>query len=237
MTGPAVILVLLAVLDSGSAEMLASAAPVIAVTFLTSRLSARAIAQAARRRGWDGALDDRMEARDRAGTIRPAGSANGEWHCLRAVFSLLRVSPRAPETYRIARASTVPSTGHMASCTPGGLASGMPGPPRGARCRRAGHQLCATWTAQCLREREAAARADADADRADGLPSQAVGASQVQEQLPHIAGAAAGATFRPEEAHCYPQLFVNAIAEQAKLEGPASTRESRSSRSVAGERA
>ena len=61
-TGPAVILVLLAVLDSGSAEKLASAAPVIAVTFLTSRLSTRAIAQAARRRGWDGALDDRMDA-------------------------------------------------------------------------------------------------------------------------------------------------------------------------------
>jgi len=49
-TGPAVILVLLASVASGSAEIITSAALVILFVLVTAPLSAHAIAQAARRR-------------------------------------------------------------------------------------------------------------------------------------------------------------------------------------------
>ena len=49
-TGPAVILILLASLASGSAEIITSAALVILFVLITSPLSTHAIAQAARRR-------------------------------------------------------------------------------------------------------------------------------------------------------------------------------------------
>ena len=49
-TGPAVILVLLAAVASGSAEIITSAALVILFVLVTSPLSTHAIAQAARRR-------------------------------------------------------------------------------------------------------------------------------------------------------------------------------------------
>lgn len=49
-TGPAVILVLLASIASGSAEIITSAALVILFVLVTSPLSTHAIAQAARRR-------------------------------------------------------------------------------------------------------------------------------------------------------------------------------------------
>ena len=49
-TGPAVILVLLAAVGTGSAEIITSAALVLLFVLITSPLSAHAIAQAARRR-------------------------------------------------------------------------------------------------------------------------------------------------------------------------------------------
>jgi multicomponent Na+:H+ antiporter subunit G len=49
-TGPAVILVLLAAVSTGSAEIITSAALVILFVLVTSPLSTHAIAQAARRR-------------------------------------------------------------------------------------------------------------------------------------------------------------------------------------------
>jgi multicomponent Na+:H+ antiporter subunit G len=49
-TGPAVILVLLAAIDTASAEIITSALLVILFVLITSPLSAHAIAQAARRR-------------------------------------------------------------------------------------------------------------------------------------------------------------------------------------------
>ena len=49
-TGPAVILVLLAAVATGSAEIITSAALVILFVLITSPLSTHAIAQAARRR-------------------------------------------------------------------------------------------------------------------------------------------------------------------------------------------
>ena len=50
-TGPAVVLVLLASLATGSAEIVTSAALVLLFVLVTSPLSAHAIAQAAHRRG------------------------------------------------------------------------------------------------------------------------------------------------------------------------------------------
>ena len=52
-TGPAVILVLLASVATGSAEIITSATLVVLFVFVTSPLSSHAIAQAARRRGHD----------------------------------------------------------------------------------------------------------------------------------------------------------------------------------------
>ena len=52
-TGPAVLLVLLASIASGSAEIITSAALVLLFVLVTSPLSSHAIAQAARRRGHD----------------------------------------------------------------------------------------------------------------------------------------------------------------------------------------
>ena len=52
-TGPAVILVLVASVATGRAEIVTSAVLVLVFVFVTSPLSAHAIAQAARRRGSD----------------------------------------------------------------------------------------------------------------------------------------------------------------------------------------
>jgi multicomponent Na+:H+ antiporter subunit G len=68
-TGPAVILVLLASAATGSAEIITSAALVILFVLITSPLSTHAIAQAARRR--PSARDDEAVARI---ARRPRGS-------------------------------------------------------------------------------------------------------------------------------------------------------------------
>ena len=57
-TGPAVILVLLASIATGSDEIITSAALVILFVLITSPLSSHAIAQAARRRG---GTDDELD--------------------------------------------------------------------------------------------------------------------------------------------------------------------------------
>ena len=58
-TGPAVLLVLLASFATGSAEIITSAALVLLFVLVTSPLSSHAIAQAARRRGHDPDGEDR----------------------------------------------------------------------------------------------------------------------------------------------------------------------------------
>ena len=58
-TGPAVVLVLLASVASGSAEIITSGALVLLFVLVTSPLSSHAIAQAARRRGHDADAEKR----------------------------------------------------------------------------------------------------------------------------------------------------------------------------------
>jgi multicomponent Na+:H+ antiporter subunit G len=58
-TGPAVVLVLLASVATGSAEIVTSAVLVILFVLVTSPLSSHAIAQAARRRGHDADGEER----------------------------------------------------------------------------------------------------------------------------------------------------------------------------------
>ena len=58
-TGPAVVLVLLASVASGSAEIITSAALVLLFELVTSPLSSHAIAQAGRRRGHDADAEKR----------------------------------------------------------------------------------------------------------------------------------------------------------------------------------
>ena len=58
-TGPSVLLVLLASVATGSAEIITSAALVLLFVLVTSPLSSHAIAQAARRRGHDAGVESR----------------------------------------------------------------------------------------------------------------------------------------------------------------------------------
>jgi multicomponent Na+:H+ antiporter subunit G len=66
-TGPAVALVLLASVATGSAEIVTSAALVVVFVLVTSPLSSHAIAQAARRRGHE------MGSRPHAADLPPEG--------------------------------------------------------------------------------------------------------------------------------------------------------------------
>ena len=167
-TGPAVTLVLLAVLDSGSAEKLASAAPVIAVTFLTSRLSTRAIAQAARRRGWDGALDDRMETPLSDNPAQPTVNGIASGGCSRCCASRVerrrRTGSRGRAPFR-ARAIWPPAR-------PVGWRPGCPALHAALAADGLDTSFARRGLLNVYESEEAlqAARADADADRADGLP-------------------------------------------------------------------
>ena len=77
-TGPAVVLVLLASFATGSAEIITSAALVLLFVLVTSPLSSHAIAQAALRRGHQLDDDTGRPARQRsAGSSRPDRRTRG----------------------------------------------------------------------------------------------------------------------------------------------------------------